>query len=147
MKYWLIVTSPENFRYDRETLKFKVQGLPNHFRKQVQRMEIGDRVAYYIMKLQRFGATATITGEYFNDTSKLWVDEDEMWPARRHSKPDIVLEDDELIDAKKLVPDLSFIERKNFWGVYFQGSIKNIPEEDFRLIESEMRKIVAELWR
>lgn len=50
MKYWLIVTSPENFRYDREVLKFKVQGLPNHFRKQVQKMEIGDRVVYYIMK-------------------------------------------------------------------------------------------------
>jgi predicted RNA-binding protein with PUA-like domain len=71
MKYWLIVTSPENFRYDREVLKFKVQGLPNHFRKQVQKMEIGDRVVYYIMKLQRFWAKATITGQYFNDTSRL----------------------------------------------------------------------------
>lgn len=144
MNYWLIVTSRENFRHDREILKFKYQGLPNRFRKQVQRMEVGDRIAYYIMKLQKFGATATITGDYFNDTSKLWTDDNEMWPARRHSKPDIVLEDDELIDAKKLVPDLSFIEKKDMWGVYFQGSIKSIPEEDFRLIESEMRKVVAE---
>jgi hypothetical protein len=107
-------------------------------------MDIGDRVAYYIMKLQKFGATATITGDYFEDTSKLWTDDNEMWPARRPSKPDIVLEDDELLDAKKLVPDLSFIQKKDIWGVYFQGSIKNIPEEDFRLIESEMRKIVTE---
>ena len=49
-----------------------------------------------------------------------------------------------MIDAKKLVPDLSFIARPEKWGVYFQGSIKTIPEEDFRLIESEMKKVVAE---
>jgi predicted RNA-binding protein len=144
MNYWMVVTSPENFKYDREVLGFKLQGLPHRFRKQVLRMEIGDRVVYYIMKLQKFGATATITGDYFEDSEKVWIDKDEMWPARRKSKPDIVLNDDELIDTKRLVSDLSFIEKKDFWGVYFQGSIKTIPEEDFRLIESEMKKIVSE---
>jgi len=144
MQYWLIVTSPDNFKCDREHLNFRYQGLPNRFRKQVQRMKIDDRVVYYIMKIQKFGATATITGEYYNDSSKVWTDNDEMWPARRPSKPDVVLDDDELIDAKKLIPDLSFIEKKEFWGTYFQGSIKTIPEEDFKLIESEMKKIVAE---
>jgi hypothetical protein len=144
MKYWMVVTSPENFRYDREFLKFKMQGIANRFRKQLQRMAVGDKVIYYIMKLQKFGATATITGDYFYENSKVWTDEDEMWPARRHSKADIILQDDELIDAKKLVPDLSFIENKQKWGVYFQGSLKTIPEEDFRLIESEMKKIIAE---
>lgn len=144
MQYWLVVTSPDNFKFDREHLQFKSQGLPYRFRKQVQSMQIGDRVVYYIMKIQKFGATATITGEYKEDSTKLWTDTDEMWPARRPSEPDIILEDDELIDAKKLVPDLSFIENKEFWGTYFQGSIKKIPEDDFKLIESEMRKIVAE---
>jgi predicted RNA-binding protein len=144
MQYWLIVTSPENFKFDRDTLGFKYQGLSYRFRKQVQRMTIGDRVAYYIMKLQKFGATATITGEYFEDSTKIWTNNDEMWPARRPSKPDIVLNDDEFIDAKRLLPDLTFIKRENVnWGVYFQGSIRKIPEEDFKLIESEMKKVVA----
>jgi predicted RNA-binding protein len=144
MRYWLVVTSPANFRHDRDVLGFKVQGLALRFRKQVQKMAIGDRIAYYIMKLQKFGATATITGDYYEDQAKVWTDDEEMWPARRPSKPDIVLNDDELIDAKKLIPDLSFIPKKDVWGVYFQGSIKTIPEEDFRLIESEMRKVIAE---
>jgi len=145
MNHWMVVTSPENFRHDREHLNFKYQGLPNRFRKQVQRMKIGDRVIYYIMKLQKFGAIATITGEYFHDEkNRIWTDVDEIWPARALSKPDIVLDDDELIDAKKLVPDLSFIKNKEFWGTYFQGSIKTIPEEDFRLIESEMKKVLKE---
>ena len=47
MQYWLIVTSPENFKLDREQLNFKLQGLPHRFRKQVEKMEIGDRVVYY----------------------------------------------------------------------------------------------------
>jgi predicted RNA-binding protein len=144
VNHWLVVTSPANFSYDREVLKFAMQGLPLRVRNSVQRMQIGDRIVYYIMGLQRFGATATITGEYTEDSTKMWTDDDEMWPARRPSKPDIVLEDDELIDAKRLVPHLSFIENKNNWGAHFQGSIRQIPEDDFRLIESEMKKVVSE---
>lgn len=144
MNYWLVVTSLANFRHDRDHLGFQMQGFPYRFRKTVQRMAKGDRVAYYIMKLQKFGATATITGDYIEDHTKQWEEDDEMWPARRPSRPDIVLQDDELVDAKKLVPELSFIEKKDFWGTYFQGSIKQIPEEDFRLIESEMRKMATE---
>jgi len=144
MQYWLVVTSHENFKLDRDILGFKLQGLPHRFRRQVQKMQIGDRVVYYIMKLQKFGATATITGDYQEDSSKVWIDDNEMWPARRPSIPNIVLNDDELIDAKRLVPDLKFISNKGKWGTYFQGSIKMIPEEDFKLIESEMKKLSAE---
>ena len=45
---------------------------------------------------------------------------------------------------KNFRPDLSFIKNKEYWGTYFQGSIKTIPEEDFRLVESEMKKIISE---
>ena len=143
VNYWLVVTSAANFKQDRAVLKFLVQGLPLRFVKSLKRMEVGDRIVYYIMGLQKFGATATISGEYFEDYSKLWTDSDEMWPARRPSQPDLVLEDDELVDAKKLVPELSFISNKDYWGASFQGSLRQIPEEDFRLVESEMRKAVV----
>jgi predicted RNA-binding protein len=144
MQYWLVVTSLDNFKLDRDSLGFKLQGLPHRFRRQVQKMQIGNRVVYYIMKAQKFGATATVTGDYFEDSSKVWTDDNEMWPARRASTPDIMLNDDELIDAKRLIPDLTFIVNKDKWGTYLQGSIKAIPEEDFKLIESEMKKLIAE---
>jgi predicted RNA-binding protein len=144
MKYWLVVTSAENFKHDRENLGFRLQGIPMRYKRQVQKMNLGDKVVYYIMGLQKFGAIARITGEYVEDHSKVWINDDEKWPARRPSEQEISLQDDELIDAKKLVPDLSFIEKKDRWGVYLQGSIREIPEEDFRLIESEMRKVIAE---
>ena len=145
MAHWLVVTSAKNFRFDRDALGFKLQGIPLRYRKSLREtMAIGDRIVYYIMILQKFGATATVTGDYFEDSSKVWTDSDEMWPARRPSRPDIVLQDDELIDAKKLVPSLSFITNKAHWGTFLQGSIRKIPEDDFRLIESEMRKIVSD---
>ena len=144
MNYWLIVTSKENFKFDREELGFNMQGIPIRYKKSVQRMKEEDKVVYYIMGLQKFGAIATITGKYVEDHTKLWTNEDEMWPARRSSRPDIILQDDELIDAKKLVPDLTFIKNKDRWGTHLQGSIRQIPEEDYRLIESEMRKVTAE---
>jgi hypothetical protein len=144
VKYWLVVTSPENFKHDREILNFQMQGFLYRYRKTVQNMRIGDKIVYYIMTLQKFGATATITGDYFQDNRKMWTDDNEMWPSRRPSKPEIVLQDDELIDAKKLVPNLSFIEKKHSWGVYFRGGIREIPEDDFRFIESEMKKVIAE---
>jgi hypothetical protein len=103
----------------------------------------GDKVVYYIMGLQRFGAIASITGNYYEDSTKLWVDDDEMWPARCPSEPELILQDDELIDVKKLIPNLTYILRKEHWGAYFQGSIKQIPEDDFKLIKSEMRKVTA----
>ena len=143
MKYWLVVTSPENFKQSRE-MGFKLQGVPLRHRGLMQKMEVGDQVVLYIRGLQKFGATARITGEYVEDDTKVWVDDDQMWPARRPQEPEIVLDDDELIDAKKLVPDLGFIENKRYWGVHLQGSIREMPEEDFRFIESEMRKVVAE---
>ncbi len=147
MNYWMVVTSADNFRHDREHLKFAMQGLPLRLKRSVQKMQPGDRVVYYIMVLQKFGATATITGDYVEDSTKLWTDDDEFWPARRPSKADLILEDDELIDAKKLVPNLTFIDKKKFWGVYFQGGLRTIPEDDFRLIESEMRKIISDRQR
>ena len=122
MNYWLIVTSKENFKLDREKIGFKMQGIPIRYKKSLQKMEKRDKVAYYIMGLQKFGAIATITGDYFEDHSKLWTNDDEMWPARRPSHPDIVLEDDELLDAKKLVPNLSFIEKKSI-GEYIYRAV------------------------
>ena len=143
-QYWLVVTSLTNFRHDRDVLKFKSQGLPYRFRNQVKKMKKRDRVIYYIMGAQKFGATAIITGTYYHDESKLWAEDDEMWPSRCSSIADIFLDDEELLDAKKLVPDLGFIVNKERWGTHFQGSIRKIPEDDFRLIESEMKKIVAD---
>jgi predicted RNA-binding protein len=141
--YWLISTSPEDFKIDRE-IGFSKQGLRQRNKKMVKRFKPGDRVVYHITKISKLGAIATITsGYYYDDKTKIWADETEIWPVRTKSEPYLVLEDDELLDLKKLVKNLSFINDKVNWGMYLRGSLRPLPEEDYQLIESEMRKVLS----
>jgi len=140
--YWLVTTSPENFKVDKETSGFTVQGLKDRHKKTVMKFQPGDKVIYYINRISKLGAIATVTSGYYrDDKTRIWTDEDEIWPSRAKSKPEIVLEDDELLDIKRLIKDLIFIKDKQHWSLFVRGSVRQIPEEDYLLIESEMRKI------
>lgn len=145
-KYYIITTSPENFERDRKTAGFSVQGLKEKHRKTVQKWEPGDRIIYYINKIGKFGAIAEVTSKYYRDETKIWTEDDELWPSRAKSKPIIVLDRDEFLDARRYIDKLSFIKEKfspEYWGLAFQGSVREIPEEDYQFIESEMRKITS----
>lgn len=141
--YWLLTTDKPNFDIDRGVLNFSVQGLRERNKKTVQRFRPGDRVVYYLKGICKLGAIATITSGYYRDQTKLWNESDEMWPSRTRSEPYMVLEDDELIDVKKLIPNLSIVFDEKNWGLAFQGSIRQLPEDDYILIESEFRKVIA----
>ena len=145
-RYWLISTSPENFQASKSQ-GFSVVGFKERNRRQVQRVKPGDRLVYYISRKQKFGAISEATSSYyFDDKTKIWTEEDEIWPCRFKVKPVFVLTDDELLDVKKLVPHLTFItekQKKVKWGLAFHQSLRVIPEEDFKFIESEMKKILS----
>lgn len=145
-KYFIITTSPENFEIDREKSGFTVQGLKDKHKKTVQKWKPGDRIVYYINKIGKFGAISEITSGYYRDETKIWTEDDELWPSRAKSKPILVLEKDEFLDVRRYIDKLTFIKEKfspEFWGLAFQGSIREIPEEDYQLIESEMRKVIS----
>jgi len=145
-KYYIITTSPKNFDIDRKTRGFTVQGLKDKHKKTAQKWRPGDRIIYYINKIGKFGAIAEITSGYYRDEAKIWTEDDELWPTRAKSKPIIVLERDEYLDVRRYIDKLSFIKEKfspEYWGLAFQGSVREIPEEDYQFIESEMRKITS----
>ena len=147
-EYWLIITSPENFEIDRQN-NFCVEGFKARIRRTVEQVQPRDKFVIYINRLQRMGAIVTATsGFYYDDRNKIWTEEDEIWPCRFKTQPELVLPEDELLDVKKLVPILSFVtpkQKATSWGLAFKGSFRRIPEEDFNLIESEMRKIKARI--
>lgn len=143
-KYYVISIKTDNFEISREKLAFTVQGLKERYRKTVQRWKPGDRIIYYVTKISKFGAIAEITSGYYRDETKIWSDEDEIWPSRAKSKPILVLEKDELLYVRKLVDKLSFIKNKEFWGLSFHGSVREIPEKDYKIIESEMMKVISQ---
>jgi predicted RNA-binding protein len=143
-KYWLISTSQQNFDIDRKN-DFRVQGFHHRIRRTVEKIQPGDKLVTYITRLQKIGAICEATSKcYFDDKTKIWSEDNEIWPHRFETRPLLVLEDDELLDVKKIINSLTFItpEQKSVnWGLAFHQSLRTIPAEDFELIESEMRKM------
>ena len=141
--FWMIVSSPENFRITQD-LGFTIQGLKTQHRRKMQRIEAGDRVLFYIYGDRRFTATATATSSYFEDETVVWQQEGGAgWPYRIKIKPELVLEDHQYINANLLAPRLDYIKRwpPENWYMAFQGNLHLLPKNDFLLIEEEMRKL------
>jgi predicted RNA-binding protein len=145
-QYWLITTSPQNFEVSRNH-NFSVEGFAKRSRNLVDQVGSGDKLVMYINRLKRFGAALEATGApYYDAETKIWIEDDEMWPCRFPARPIVVLPEDQLLDVRRLLPSLGFIsdrQRATNWGLAFHQSLRTIPQEDYELIESEMRKILA----
>ena len=144
--YWMIVTSLENFQITRG-IGFKAQGIQANHQRKVQRIEPGDRLLYYIGGERRFGATATATSRYFEDRSETWKKEGVRgWAFRVNIRPEILLDDNQFMDACQLAPRLDYVRRwapENWYLAFAQSSLHILPKKDFLLVEQEMRKVKA----
>ena len=142
--YWMVVTSPENFQITRE-LGFTVHGLKAHHHRKVQRIEPGDRILYYVSKDRTFAATATVTSRYSEDRSRTWKkDGISEWAFKVHIKPEMVLNDGELIDARQLAPRLDYVRRwspEDWYIAFAQTNLHLLPKKDFVLVEGEMQRL------
>ncbi|MEQ8225306.1 MAG: hypothetical protein ABRQ37_23510 [Candidatus Eremiobacterota bacterium] len=106
----------------------------------LKKLEEKDILIFY---LKRKGL---ITGIYkvinkmssFNDV----LFKDNAFQFKIGIKPIIELEEDRWLSIKALTDKLSIIKKKDLPpGVYLQSTVKNIPEEDYRVIVSEINKI------
>ncbi len=144
--YWMVVQSKENFAVSSK-LDFKVHGLRRTHRRRAERMSPNDRVLYYISTLRKWGATATITSSYFEDHSPIWtpIPRGEVYPYRVNTAPNMVLDEEDFIDALELAPRLEYVKRwaPEDWPMAFVDSLHLIPQRDFRLIEGEMRRLIS----
>ncbi|MCH8826450.1 MAG: EVE domain-containing protein [Chloroflexi bacterium] len=144
--YWMMVASPEDFEITKEH-GFTIYGVRGKYRRRAQRMQPEDRVLYYVKGLRKWTATATITSQFFEDHTPIWnVDgQGELYPFRVRTRPEIVLEEEDYIDALMLAPRLEYVKRwaPEDWPLAFFESLHLIPQKDFRLIEAEMTRIVG----
>lgn len=148
--YWMLVISRENFHTTREQ-RFTVQGLRSSQGRKAQRMEVGDRLLFYISGLRRFAAAATITSTYFEDHALLWKDHNpkEDFPYRVRIEPSVALEDQDWLDARQVGPRMDYVRKwtPEWWPLAFVGDLHLIPRDDFALIEDEMKKVASALAR
>jgi hypothetical protein len=104
-------------------------------------LNAGDKVVYYIGWPDKyFGGTAILASssfalnpsqikqfshgkKYYTTDFGVSLKEINIWPK---TKP-----------VDELLPQLKFIENKEFWGAYLQGGVRQIEEDDFKLITGE----------
>jgi predicted RNA-binding protein len=142
---WIITGSVENFRSTRDN-GFKVQGLKSRHRKTAAKIKPGDRITWYITGVKAFGATATVTSEYFEDHTPIWKSaskkrDDEDYPYRFAIEADIVLPEADFIDAEPVARQLTHVSKwpAANWTLAFQGNIRPIDDDDFALIENALK--------
>jgi len=140
MAYWLCITNERNWRTIREK---QVWGVGS--RRTLSKVKIGDKFIFYLKREQigkitkepRIVGVFEVCSEIFEDSSAIF---DRSYRYRVKLKPIRVLENP--IEFKPLVPRLKFIRNKKNWGGELRGkSMREIPEEDFRLIMAEIERI------
>ena len=102
----------------------------------LNKMSPGDQILYYSPTFsfgdkkpyQKFTALGTIQEE------AAYQHPDDRLPWRRHTVYKPVHE----VAIRELIPSLSFIKNKKYWGMAFRRGIFSIPQEDFLLITRQM---------
>ena len=152
MTYWIVVGSEENMRIA-EARGFDIFGFKSTRRSEVSKMRPGDRLIFYLTNIMKFGGLAEVTSDYFEDHAKVFRSDKkpvlsgvegpgEDYPFRVKVKPEIVLSPDQYLDVKEIAPGMEYTKKRpaQHWRLAFQGNLHEIPEEDYRRIESLMRQ-------
>ncbi|HEY1421723.1 MAG TPA: EVE domain-containing protein [Candidatus Dormibacteraeota bacterium] len=144
-QYWMVVSSPDNFRKTRDH-GFSIQGLKSRHRRRVETMRVGDRILYYITGRMAFAATVTVGSPMYEDHTPIWrsARRDEDYPWRVHIRQDVVLEEGDWIPARDIAYRLDYVRKwpPEHWTLAFQGHIHALPKNDFTIVEDEIARSV-----
>ena len=143
MKTWILTGSPENFAATRER-GFRLVGMKEKRRRLAEQVEPGDRIVFYLTKIQAFGAIVRVTGELFEDRTPVWPGKPgkvDAYPWRFETEPELVLDEPEYVPAEELADELEHVRKwpREHWTLAFQGQLRTVSDADARTIEERMR--------
>lgn len=151
-QFWVLVSSPDNLKATKDN-GFSVQGMKSRHRKKAEQMRPGDKLVYYLTGKKMFGATATVTSEYFEAEDMVWTSNNkkangdpENYPWRVEVEPELVANEDAWIDAEPVARQMTYASKwpAKHWTLAFQGNVHNVPEEDYRLIHDLLKDSIEE---
>ena len=104
----------------------------------------GDLIIFYVTVVKAFGAIARITGEMYEDRTKIWPGKPgnpDDYPWRFETEPVLVLPEEEFVPAVELVGVMDHISKwpAEHWTLAFQGQLRTISDADRAAIETRMR--------
>ncbi len=139
---WILTASPENHEATKAH-GFEVIGIKERNRPRALQIEPGDRIVLYLTKVMSFAGSIKVTGEIYEDRTKLWPGKPgkaDAYPWRFRTEPEIVLEQDEWIPAETLATKLEHIKKwpAEHWKLAFQGQLRTVSEKDAKLLVKRM---------
>lgn len=146
MTVWCLTTTPDNLAKTAE-LGWTVQGIKSRREKTARRIAPGDKVVYYLSKVQAFAATVEVTSTYFEDHEPIWSSKPgEDYPWRFEIRPEVVITDsDAWVPAEDLYDDLTFVKKwpEANWKLAFQGNIREWPWGDYEVVRDALAAATA----
>ena len=144
MATWILTGSPENFEATRDT-GFRVIGLKERRRNFAEQMEPGDRIVFYLTRVKAFAAIVRITGEMYEDRSKIWPGKPgkaDPYPWRFQTEPELVLDEPDWVPAEELAGELEHVRKwpAEHWTLAFQGQLRAVSDSDAAVILERMSR-------
>jgi predicted RNA-binding protein len=143
-KTWVLTGSLENFRATRDN-RFRLIGAKERRRGLAEQIEPGDRIVFYITRLQAFAGAVRVTGAMYEDRTKIWPGKPsnpDSYPWRFETEPELVLEEHEFVPAVELAGQLDHVRKwpAEHWQRAFQGQLRTVSDADGRLLERRLRE-------
>ncbi|HUF52516.1 MAG TPA: EVE domain-containing protein [Dehalococcoidia bacterium] len=144
MAHWIVVGSEQNMRIA-EARGFDMFGFKSTRKNEVAGMKPGDRIIFYLTKIMKFGGIAEVTSDYYEDHEKVFSSAkkpNEDYPWRVKIKEVITLTSDQYLDVREIGPTMDYVKKwpAEHWRLAFQGNLHEIPESDYKRIESLMKE-------
>ena len=142
-KTWILTGSPENFAATRER-GFTLIGCKEIRRNMALQMEPGDRIVFYLTRVGVFAGSVLITGEMFEDRTPVWPGKPgkvDAYPWRFETEPELILEEDEWVDASELKTALEHIRKwpVEHYKLAFQGQLRTVSDADAEVLTERLR--------
>ena len=143
-KTWILTGSLDNFRATRER-GFGVIGAKEGRRRMAEQIAPGDRIVLYVTGVQAFGAIVRVTGEMYEDRTKIWPGKPgkaDAYPWRFETEAEVVLDEDGFVPAVELAGDLEHVRKwpAEHWQLAFQGQLRTVSDADAELLRRRIRE-------
>jgi EVE domain len=140
---WVLTGSPENYEATRAH-GFQVIGIKERNRPRALRIEPGDRIALYLTKVMSFAAVIRVTGEMYEDRTKIWPGKPgnpDAYPWRFPTEPELVLDRECWLPGESLADELEHIRKwpREHWPLAFQGQLRTFSPADSALLAERMQ--------
>lgn len=137
MTHWLLVSSPDNFETSRSR-DFDIAGMKSRWRKAASEVQSGDTVFFYTTKLKAIAGEAVVTGQAFEDHTKIWesTKPGEVYPHRFPVKIVKARDKGDYLTVETFIDNYTYADRwpKQHWTLAFQGNVHRLSKADYNLI-------------